>query len=287
MLIKHYKGVDIELSEDHDFSWLDYYDDVFCVFDKQDSGNISFGVKTNGEKRFIKYAGAKNMLFNGDVKKAVINLKKSKQVYYDLKKQSLIKLYDSFETKKGFGLVFEWFDGINLYPHWTFDDYDRYRDPKSSYYQSRHLTFREKCSIFDVMFDFLIHVENKGYTAVDFYDGSLMYNVKKGITKVIDIDYFKESNIRNDIGESFWGSSRTKAPEERIIGSEIDQRTTVYTAGKIIMEVISTHEIPDLNQLNLNKQMRGIINKATQSEKSKRYQSVEEFYKEWSKEVRV
>jgi hypothetical protein len=48
-------GVSFSLREEHDFHWLQQEGRVFTVFDRQDSGNISFGVERDGLKRFIKY----------------------------------------------------------------------------------------------------------------------------------------------------------------------------------------------------------------------------------------
>lgn len=41
-----------------DSSWLTEWGEVFAVFDKQDSGNLSFGMRQGGQRRFIKYVGA-------------------------------------------------------------------------------------------------------------------------------------------------------------------------------------------------------------------------------------
>lgn len=49
----HIDGVFFQLKEQHDFEWLRNMGSVFCVFDQQDSGNISFGVERDGEKVFV------------------------------------------------------------------------------------------------------------------------------------------------------------------------------------------------------------------------------------------
>ena len=46
--------VSFQLQEDHDFLWLKDLGDVFCVFDQQDSGNISFGLENNNKKVFCE-----------------------------------------------------------------------------------------------------------------------------------------------------------------------------------------------------------------------------------------
>ncbi|SMQ77963.1 hypothetical protein SAMN05444673_3164 [Bacillus sp. OV166] len=52
-------SVSFYLKEKHDFDWLRNLGKVFCIFDEQDSGNISFGIEKDGVKKFVKYAGAR------------------------------------------------------------------------------------------------------------------------------------------------------------------------------------------------------------------------------------
>lgn len=66
--------VSFELQEQHDFTWLQSMGTVFCVFDQQDSGNISFGIEKNGKKLFVKYAGCRPMEFSGNAKDAISRL---------------------------------------------------------------------------------------------------------------------------------------------------------------------------------------------------------------------
>lgn len=278
--------IGIKLKEDHDFSWLTNYDDVFEVFDQQDSGNISFGVKLGNQKRFVKYAGARNLVYQGSVTEAIKNLENAKEVYQDLAHPSLIKLDHSFKTKQGLGLEFEWVEGVNLYPHWTFDVYDRHQDPRSLYYQTRHLPYERKLSMIETMLGFLLHTEENGYTPVDFYDGSLMYDMDTGVTKIIDIDFFRKGSIKNTLGQDYWGPKRIKAPEENTKGAVIDSRTTVFTAGKIIMELLSTHESPTLKELTLNPTVEKTIQTAIKQEKENRFLTVHGFYQSWSKKVK-
>jgi serine/threonine-protein kinase len=53
-----FDGVTFGLKEDHPFDWLRDLGYVFRVFDKQDSGNLSFGIEKKGQRYFVKYAGA-------------------------------------------------------------------------------------------------------------------------------------------------------------------------------------------------------------------------------------
>ena len=57
-----FDDVTFKLKEYQDFEWLVKLGRVFTVFDQQDSGNICFGIEIDGQKRFVKYAGAKTIV---------------------------------------------------------------------------------------------------------------------------------------------------------------------------------------------------------------------------------
>lgn len=69
--------------------------------------------------------------------------------------------------------------------------------------------------------------------AVDFYDGSILYDFHNHQTKICDIDFYRQVPAINDIGEQFWGAARSKSPEEYTLGAPIDARTNVFTMGAI------------------------------------------------------
>lgn len=113
-------GVSFRLQEQHDFGWLRSLGRVFKVFDRQDSGNICFGVEKHGRKCFVKYAGAKPTEFSGDPRDAAARLSEAVPLYSALKHPQLIRLQDHFPTPDGCAAVFEWFEGECLHPHWSF-----------------------------------------------------------------------------------------------------------------------------------------------------------------------
>ncbi|WP_371380320.1 hypothetical protein [Sporomusa aerivorans] len=63
--------------------WLKEIGNVFCVFDQQDSGNISPGVQAGEKKYFVKYAGAQTAEYEGNMQTAIDNLNKAVAVYED------------------------------------------------------------------------------------------------------------------------------------------------------------------------------------------------------------
>ena len=66
-------NVTFQLKEYHNFDWLIKLG--ICSFDQQDSGNISFGIEKDGHKKFIKYAGAQTIAYEGTTRDAIERLK--------------------------------------------------------------------------------------------------------------------------------------------------------------------------------------------------------------------
>jgi serine/threonine-protein kinase len=117
--VQHIDGVPYRLREPYDFSFLSRYGTVFKVFDDQDSGHICFGAEKDGERYFIKFAGAPTHRATVSAEEAVKNLKRTVAVYQDLEHPNLIKLIETAEVGGGFAMVFEWADAAcmgRMYP---------------------------------------------------------------------------------------------------------------------------------------------------------------------------
>lgn len=95
-----------KLQEKHNFDWLFEIGNPFVVFDKQDSGNLCFGIERNCHKLFVKYAGAKTIEFRGSTVDAIYRLKSAIQAYIDLSHEALIVYKYSFETPPRFCCCF-------------------------------------------------------------------------------------------------------------------------------------------------------------------------------------
>ncbi|MBU3104524.1 serine/threonine protein kinase [Clostridium gasigenes] len=275
------------LQKIHNFQWLKELGTVFCVFDEQDSGNICFGIKKDGVKSFVKYAGAKTVEYKGDVKDAILRLKKAIPLYEDLKCPILIELKKYFETECGYAAIFKWVDGECLHSHWAFNPYEKYNNPNSPFYKYKHLSVEQRLKSLDEIFSFHKYVEEKGYVAVDFYDGSIIYDFENNITNICDIDFYRKKPTINDIDEDFWGAKRSKAPEEYQLGELIDERTNVYTMGSIAFEVLGGEMDHSIEKLGAGEELYKVAVRATEINRTKRYCSVSEFHYEWKNVVKT
>ena len=181
----------------------------------------------------MKFAGAKPEDFSGDPTDAIDRLIKAISVYKKLEHPFLRKLVDHFAIENGYAAVFEWFEGECLHSHWSFGGQAKYTNPKSPYYRFRNLEIEKRLEALDKIFSFHAFVESQGFVAVDFYDGSILYNFLDDETRICDIDFYRKSPSVNDLGEDFWGSDRSKSPEEYELGAPIDSITNVFNMGAI------------------------------------------------------
>ncbi len=288
--------VEFQLKEEHDFSWLKALGRIFCVFAQNDSGNISFGVDDGKERYFIKVAGLKTTESVCAPEEAIASLKKAMIIYEDIKHPNLIELIRHYSLDDLYVAVFGWVEGDCLFDHWNFNKYSKNPQmvPPAKRFHQLPVSKRIKAS--NVLFSFLSAVSRNGYVAVDFYDGSIMYDFETDTTTICDIDLFRKNPAVNDMGKNFWGTKRLKAPEEYIYGAAIDEATNVYTLGALIFNFFGNYTEEDIRQRyeknafspcsfenwELNRSSFEAALKAVIAERDRRYASIEEFYSAWN-----
>lgn len=276
--------VSFQLKEEHNFDWLTNMGVVFDVFDEQDSGNICFGIEKEGAKKFVKYAGAKTKEYIGKPEDAIVRLHNSIPIYEDLQHKNLINLIEHFEVEKGYVLIFEWFEGECLHSHWSFPPPYKYTHPESPFYRFRQLPIEKRLKSFKSILEFHLKVEKNNYVAVDFYDGSILYDFKNNVTKICDIDLYKKKPFINTMGR-LWGSSRFMSPEEFKLGANIDERTNVYNMGAIAFGLLGGELDRSISKWDVGQELYEIALKAVHKDKIDRYSTVEEFFLAWESAI--
>ncbi|MGE7864276.1 serine/threonine protein kinase [Bacillus mobilis] len=270
----------ITLAEEHNFDWLKGVE-VFTVFDQQDSGNISFGIIENGQRYFLKYAGARNLEYKGNVGDAIQRLMKAKKVYEQIQHPLLVPYINSIQMKNGFCLRFHWIDGECMHNHWDFTPFEKHHAPNSPFVKLRKLCVSNRLNILTQIFEFAAYVESLGYVMVDFYDGSILYNFEQSKLTICDIDFFQKTPVFNEIGENFWGTARFKAPEEYELHAQITSETNVYVLAGISFSFIGGKNDKSYEKWESTQELYNICKKALHKEKSNRYSTVQAFYEAW------
>ena len=295
MIINKLDSIEFRLKELHDFTWLKKYGTAFWVVDQTGSGCICICMQNRNKKYFCKIAGVNTLEAEVSPKESVEILKQSAHLYYDLRHPHLVKIIEDYEYNQFYVTIFEWAKGECLFDHWNFDKYQRDTTLKSPKDKFKQLPVGKKLDAVDVLFSFLQNVSKRGYVAVDFYDGSIMYDFSTDTTTICDIDFFQMAPVINDKGLEWFGTKRLKAPEEYIKGSAIDEQTNIFTLGALIFECFgyfSDEEIARRYKNNqflpclfsawqLNEKSYKVAARAVSPDKKDRYMTFADFFEEW------
>lgn len=133
--------------------------------------------------------------------------------------------------------------------------------------------------------EFHLKVERKNYVAVDFYDGSILYDFKNKITKVCDIDLYQQKPFINNMGR-LWGSSRFMSPEEFEKGAAIDGRTNVFNMGAVAFSLLGGEVDRSISKWDAGEELYQTATKAVHPDREGRYASIKEFYSAWKNSLR-
>lgn len=270
MITKTIDGVSFELKEDFDFRFLADYGRVFTVFDKQDSGNLCFGVQNENRKLFLKMAGAATVESSVSADEAIQRLQSTVSVYEDLRHPSLIDMVQHKEIPGGYLTVFEWFEGECMGRQ--YQSFDKFIS----------LPLEEKLGIYKDILLFHIHVHQRGYIAIDFYDGSIMYDFANQRTRICDVEFYRKKPVINTMGR-MWGSSRYMSPEEFQRGAEIDERSNVFVMGAAAFQLFGGGMDRSYEQWQASEKQYLAALQAVSADKNDRYQTIDEYYEAWNK----
>ena len=299
MIINKLDGIEFRLQELHDFKWIKRYGTAFWVVDETGSGCVCIGMQKGDKKFFCKIAGVNTVEAEVSPEESVRILKRAVPIYRELEHPNLIKLVEAYNHEKFYVAVFEWAEGECLFDHWNFEKYQKDSSIKSPKARFLELPISKKLDCVEVLFSFLQKVIEKGYVAVDFYDGSIMYDFEADRITICDIDFFRKAPVVNDLGEEWFGTKRLKAPEEYVKGSAIDEQTNIFTLGALIFEFFGNYSPEEIgkryrdNQFlpcaysdwQLNEASYQVTGKAVRREQNGRYLAFEEFHEEWKKAI--
>lgn len=269
--IQYLDGVPFRLKSPFDFSFLGKYGKVFKVFDEQDGGNLCFGTEQDDKRYFIKFAGAPTAGYNGKPEDAIARLRASVPIYRDLGAYpGLIRFIGAGEIGGGYATMFAWTDAVGIgrmYPQ--------------NHRRFMALPVEKRSKVFEDILFFHEFVCGRGYVAIDFYDGSILYDFENEKTVICDIDFYQKIPYYGEMG--LWGSSRFVSPEECRQGERMDERTTVYTMGATAFALLSDSDRSP-EAWPLSEARYAVVSKAVRDEKNARQQSIRQLTEEWMEE---
>jgi serine/threonine-protein kinase len=227
-------------------------------------------VEKVGKRHFLKYVGAKT--FDAtcqNTEDIIMTLKISVPKYKDLKHPLLINQIEAEEIGGGFIAVYDWFDGEGC----------GYMHPVM---QKKFLALpnEEKLRVYEGILDFHAHVIERGYIAIDFNNGTTLYNFYTGSFAFCDIDFYaKHSQISGWNG--IWGDPSLKSPEESRGYAIIDEVSNVYTMGATAFYLFADDDKVTREKWTLSGELYEVAKKAISEKRSGRQQSIKQFITEW------
>ena len=269
MITKTIGQVTFDLNEDFDCSFIAEYGEPFAVFDQQDSGNLCFGVIGANGKLFLKTAGAATVRSHYTQEEAVERLKANADIYTDLRHPKLTKLLEHRAINSGYLLVFEWFNGECMGNQYTSRD------------KFLCLPQAGKLDIYQDVLAFHQHVNDKDYIAIDFYDGSIMYDFTTHESMICDVELYQKKPVVNSIGR-MPGSSRYMSPEEFELGAVIDERSNVFCMGAAAFDLFGGGKDRSFEKWSLSEPLYKVAMKAVSTDKQDRYYSIGAYMEAWT-----
>jgi serine/threonine-protein kinase len=255
--------------------------DVFRVFAEHDSGCISYGVLSAGQRWFVKHS---------DDPRGIASLRRAVYANRRVQHPALPELVHTFTTAGGLALIYRWVRGEPLrYSSKT--PPERRRDPAFAPVRFRSLPLDQVLAAIETIYDVHLRLAEAGLIAVDFYDGCLLYDFEEGRIYVCDLDEYRPGPFVLD-ADRLPGSTRFMAPEEFQRGATIDQATNVYTLGRTAILLLGDglpHATPRaaLENWRGTRAMEGVVLRATSPERAARYPTVRAFVEAWRQVVEM
>jgi serine/threonine protein kinase, bacterial len=246
----------------------------------QDSGNVSWLVDVGDRRLFVKTAGtgadqppgAPEPYF--DHAGRVEALRNAVLVARSCDHPALPRLLNVVESPVGPALVYEAAEGeLVRVPARERDD------QASSYQRFAHLPAERLLGVFDVLIDLHVALAAAGWVAGDLYDGCLIVDFETDSLKVVDLDGYRRGPSVNDMGRMF-GATRFMAPEEFELGAVIDERTTVFTLGRLVWH-FATRLTEDAQDFCGPAAIAEVVQRAVLMAPPDRYDSVAAFAADW------
>jgi serine/threonine protein kinase len=230
---------------------------AFTVFDKHDSGCLSYGIELHGRRLFVKTAVTSG---------AHESLGRAMAFHKSVRHPAIVAPLEVIDTSTRRQLVYPWRDGVVL-NHATVDGSDR-----SGLRRFHELPRPVILAALDRILDAQAAVAAAGFVSVDLYDGCFLYDFDRAEMHLIDLDEYRRGPFTVP-GARLPGSTRYMAPEEFVQGAAIDERTTVFHLGRTIREL--------LGEERLSAGQRNLVDAATQVAADRRLPTVRAMISEW------
>jgi serine/threonine-protein kinase len=229
---------------------------VFAVFDQQDSGCVSYGVRIGDERLFVK---------TPTTPAAVLSLRSAVRFHAAVRHPAINPVLQVVPFDVGPVLVMPWLDAALL------------RGP-GGWSRFRALPVRSVEAAVESLLSAHRAVAAAGFVEVDLYAGSLMYDFDRHALQLIDLDDYRPGPFTAE--ERLPGSTRFMAPEQWGGGTTIDERSTVFVLGRAIRLMLDARD--DESAWRGTDEQLAVVRRATAPGPDDRYPTVAALQEAWA-----
>lgn len=241
--------------------------------ERRDSRSVVLGVESAiGDRYIVKHA---------EDDEAKRWLESARRFHDDVQHPAIPTVVQTTKTATGMCLVEEWGPGEILS-----DGYDdAVLPPDHPESASRRFLSLHASEIVDAIGQIIgIHVAvaGAGYVSVDLYDGCVLYDFSTSTLRLVDLDHYRPGPYVLDSDRQL-GSSSYMAPEEFRRGATIDERTMVYTLGRIALVFLGCARKAGVSREGFRgtDEQFTVASKASAAEPDDRIQTVLELQNSW------
>ena len=267
-------GKPVRLKEYHDLSFIEDYGQVFSVFDEHKCGMLSFGlVSPQGQRLYLKYAGAPVINYPSDPGLAVRKLRRALPYYQSLRHPALIRLIGTHDSAGGCLAVFEWADGLPLGPR------------TEGYSDFRSVSLVERLRLFDMICDFHARAEEAGLAIAGLNDAHMIFQPQTGQLILSNIDDYlplPSINTRSRLP----GSPLYLPPEGYRKGDAIDETSNVYTLAALSHCFFGDRIDKTKEAWQAPEKLYQVVSRGLNEDRNRRQQNTEEFLADWRAAVK-
>lgn len=261
-------SVTFGLKEAQDFSWLDGFGRVFCVFDQLISGNLCFGVENPKQRLFIKYAGANTLMYAGQKQAAMEKLAAAGARYRSLSHPALSPLLYAQAFGEGYALVFPWFDGFALAPL------------ENHLHRLQAFPLRDKLRMFDSMMDFLVMASGRHYLAAGLSHRHILVDFEQQRAIFSSVDNFMQFPVIAPYPK-LPGSTWFLPPEAYKAGQSLQESANVYMIGALAFTFFGDSYGFTKSGWTGGRNLFALANQAVLPNPGERVQTASDFQRKW------
>lgn len=244
----------------------------------------TFGVRTDSRARIVgaQVAGEHFVVKEASDPESVAWLESAVRFHSVVQHPVIAPVLASFRTPTGLALVEEWAPGQPL-----FDPFDATRlpldHPDSVYQRFLRLPAEEIAQCVGLLIEAHVAVARASFVAVDLYEGCVMWDDATRSIRLIDLDHYQPGPYLLE-SERQIGSLSFMAPEELTRGAVVDERTMVYTVGRLALVLLGCprRKTAERSLFRGTDNQFAIATRATQPNPNERFQTVSDLSARWS-----